>query len=365
MVADNKKQLLLIQSLRGIAALLVLVHHGAGVGNKYLDYKYSNNIFSAGWIGVDFFFVLSGFIIFYVHYNDIGQKKKLKPFYLKRFLRVYPIYWVMTIVLSALFFIVPSWGIGYETNIDVIIKSMLLFPQAHDPIVNVGWTLVHEIFFYLMFSTLIYFRARYSSVIATVWIIGILLNAIGIVDLKGNFYLNFIFNNYNLEFIFGCVVGYLVLKSSSIRYKSGILLSGTVGLIISWYLLLQGVLQRYHTESMLALGISCTLIVLAAAYTDLNSNLKMPKPLLLLGDASYSIYLTHFYVFVFLFKVLKKIEHINPFNKFITVSLSLVIVTVLGVLFHITIEKPLLKHLNRKLLRRVKPIQENLPKKVI
>ncbi|MCM2535843.1 acyltransferase [Neobacillus pocheonensis] len=155
-MAKDKQKLLLVQSLRGIAALIVLIHHGAGIGKKYLNYEYLNNIFSAGWLGVDFFFVLSGFIIYYVHHKDIGQKQRLKQFYLKRFLRVYPIYWIMTIVLVTLFFLVPSWGIGYETKLNVIIKSILLLPQSHDPIVNVGWSLVYEVFFYAVFGSLFY-----------------------------------------------------------------------------------------------------------------------------------------------------------------------------------------------------------------
>lgn len=348
---NNSQRLSLIQVFRGLAALLVLIHHGAKIGKDYLNYEYVGNIFSAGWIGVDFFFVLSGFIIYYIHSKDIGIKSQAKNFFLKRFIRVYPIYWIMTIALTALFIAVPSWGVGYETNTDVIIKSFILFPQTHDPIVNVGWTLVHEIFFYIIFGLLIALKPKVSFSLIAVWVAGILANSFGLLNLDNHFYLNFVFNNYNIEFLLGCFVGYITLNKN-IHYNKTILMIGLIGVVLGWYGLLEETLYRYDTVSMLVFGISFSLIVVSAASIDKNSNVKVPKILLLIGDASYSIYLTHFYVFVFLFKVITKLNSMNPFNNFITITVTFFIATCLGILFHLLIEKPLIKFLNNKLLNK-------------
>ncbi|MCM2535844.1 acyltransferase family protein [Neobacillus pocheonensis] len=182
--------------------------------------------------------------------------------------------------------------------------------------------------------------------------------------MKNNLFLNFIFSNYDLEFFFGCIVGHLVLKTS-IKYNYIILLVGVLGFLSGWYLVLQGVLMRYHTQAMLVLGISCGLIVLSATFLDLKYKLRVPKLLLLIGDASYSIYLTHFYIFVFIFKILAKVNRLNPFGGFITVSISLIIAVILGVTFHLVIERLLLKYLNGKLFNNMNSKQDQNYRKAI
>ncbi|MBT2689228.1 acyltransferase [Bacillus sp. ISL-47] len=353
----------LIQVFRGIAALLVLIHHGAYTGEEYLNYEYLNGIFKVGWIGVDFFFILSGFIIYYVHSKDIGIKTKMKTFILKRFIRVYPIYGIMTTFLLFLFFIVPNWGVGYETSIDVIIKSFLLFPQEHAPIISVGWTLEHEIFFYIMFSLLIFLKPKYSVVIASMWIIGIVSNSVGIINLEKKIFLNFVFSNYNLEFIFGCIVGYIFLNYK-VKYNKSLILMGIIGFISGWYFVYQDDLIRYTTLAILVFGISFSLIVLATVNVEKSNKIKVPKFLLVLGDASYSIYLTHFYILLLLFKVLSKLESINPFNDFITITCTFIIAIILGVMFHIVIEKPLINFLNKNILKQRPPLKSGSATKV-
>jgi len=92
-----KKQFNLLQVYRGLAALMVVLLHAQDIINRNIELHKDSllKIFTFGWIGVDFFFVLSGFIIFYVHQSDIGQVKKFKQFIIKRLLRIYLIYWIV------------------------------------------------------------------------------------------------------------------------------------------------------------------------------------------------------------------------------------------------------------------------------
>jgi len=108
-----REKLDILQIFRGLAALAVLLHHTTGQAIKVDSYSYLNNFFQIGWSGVNFFFVLSGFIIFYVHYKDIGNKCKLSNFPLKRVIRLFPIYWVMRIGVLAIFFLNPHFGLGH------------------------------------------------------------------------------------------------------------------------------------------------------------------------------------------------------------------------------------------------------------
>ena len=147
-----KKQLYFLQVCRGFAALLVVFFHGKIIINRELHQDSLLNIFSFGWAGVDFFFVLSGFIIFYIHQADIGKVNKFRPFITKRFLRIYLMYWIV------LFFKVVISN-SYQYSFAELFKAILLIPQANDILednfLGVSWTLSYEMFFYLCFAALI------------------------------------------------------------------------------------------------------------------------------------------------------------------------------------------------------------------
>lgn len=346
----KNKSLNLIQSFRGLAAILVLIHHGAKIGRDYVGYEYLGNIFRVGWIGVDFFFVLSGFIIYYAHFHDLGQRHKALDFYKKRLFRVFPVYWFVTTVLVIMFFSVPEWGIGYETQLDVIIKSYILFPQPHDPILNVGWTLVYEMYFYLLFGLLIFFKSNISKVLIFSWITGVFVNSFGILNFN-NFYLSFIFSNYNLEFLMGCLIGNLVLKVKLNQSHVYLIMSiGILGIGLGAYFHLSGYLERYSTESMLVFGSTFSMLVLAAAKLDMSRKITIPSIFLIIGNASYSIYLTHFYLFVFIFKLVSKIQFFENINQFVLFTILIIIVLTIGVIFHLFIEKPLNALLYKKFI---------------
>ena len=94
------KKLNLLQVYRGIAAVLVVMFHLTDMSAQRLNQVTFFNLFQAGWSGVDYFFVLSGFIMVYVHRSAIGKKDHLKSFLVKRAVRIYPIYWIITLTLG-------------------------------------------------------------------------------------------------------------------------------------------------------------------------------------------------------------------------------------------------------------------------
>jgi len=203
------KKITLIQFYRGLAAVLVVLTHANIIFNREINIIFLQKVFDFGWSGVDFFFVLSGFIIFYIHYSDIGRPSKYKSFIFKRFIRIYPLYWI---VLSCK--IVASRFFGYGTdsvqpNFWDYLKAITLFPQENKKLlftkfIGVSWTLSYEILFYILFGLLVLLGYKFLKPFIIIWLFGCLINLIGVVDiLKDNFLLNFIFNERNLEFIFG------------------------------------------------------------------------------------------------------------------------------------------------------------------
>lgn len=340
----QRDKMYLIQAFRGIAALLILLHHGESI---LIDNGVGiiSNILKAAWVGVDFFFVLSGFIIFYIHFNDFGRRDRVKGSF-SRFMRVFPIYWIVTFLVVILYTLVLREGQSY--TLSFILKSIFLFPQAGNPIVVVGWSLTFEIFFYILFSLLIILKPIYSKLLISGWVLGVFLNSFGIFDFSEHFYLNFMFSNYNIEFITGGLVAYITLKTK-IRNPVTIFVTGLATFITGWILIINGQLERETTASMLLFSLACGLLILAAATFDLTKKPLVPGTLKLIGDASYSIYLTHVYVFMVLNKVMIAL---GASNSIIILLISSLIALIAGVVFHLVIEKNVLLFFNNKMLKR-------------
>ena len=191
-----------IQIGRGIAALLVLAFHAndilkAATGGA-LDYP----ILITGHSGVQFFFVLSGFIIYHIHWKDIGHPHSLQTFAYKRFVRIYPIYWILLFAFLPVWFFYDDFGIPERLQFLPLVKSLTLVPQQQIAHIGVAWTLVHEVFFYTFFALLILTRRAWS--VFLFWQAAIVATLVAGTVLP--FPLSFILNPNNLLFGGGMLV---------------------------------------------------------------------------------------------------------------------------------------------------------------
>jgi exopolysaccharide production protein ExoZ len=144
-----------IQCLRGVAALLVVFFHAQTAASLRLAGTSLLHGFQSpaqvGSIGVDIFFVISGFIMVYILKPD----SKPLAFWLQRFTRIAPLYWAATAFAVFLGYVAPRYGFG-TPSWDYTLKSVLFFPTGSDmwahPVVQPGWTLVYEFLFYTILS---------------------------------------------------------------------------------------------------------------------------------------------------------------------------------------------------------------------
>lgn len=141
-----------LQIFRGLAALGVVVHHAALGTNAFVEEipVWVNFIFEHGFLGVDFFFVLSGFIIMNSHYSDRKSILSLKTYFWKRFVRIFPPYWPISIALISGYVIFPTVSHGVRSDFSFL-SSLLLLPDTSPPALSVAWTLIHEMLFYAIF----------------------------------------------------------------------------------------------------------------------------------------------------------------------------------------------------------------------
>lgn len=279
----------LIHAFRGVAAVMVVLFHAGGMFASMLDRTYLWGLFRYGWAGVDFFFVLSGFLMYYMHVKDFGVAAKFIPFWRKRLFRVYPIYWLVNLAVMLVWWKYPELGTGQQGDPGVVLKSFLLWPQD-TPVLNVAWTLSYEIFFYLMFGLAILLPRRVSAAVLGLWL------AVSAGAFFGNVFtsntptvIKFLFSRYNLEFAAGCLSAYLATRFRA-PFRKGAVVAGTLLFVAAMINMRWGV----EWDRVIAWGVPSAILVWAAASVDLHDRVKAGAVLRYLGDASYSIYLVHF-----------------------------------------------------------------------
>lgn len=342
-----------IQILRGIAACLIVFVHASGrVQDRILD-----GWLLVGFSGVDLFFVLSGFIILYVSYEHLGSKEYFSYFLSRRLIRVYPIHLVIAMAILIIFPIVIQ-----NKSLDLlgIFRSLMLYPTPTKFHINPPtWTLSHELIFYLIFSSAFWLRRSHFIALMAVWLSGIILYSQW--RFTGDFAVKTLLSTKNYTFFYGCVIAYVVKNDLLPRSRSlaaGLVLAGTGFLL--WT-------RASHPEldSFLALvqlrhlyfGIPCAAIVLGAVLLKAGPSRSPKRFLLLVGDASYSIYLIHPLIMNILMTKVKLGTMGNYVFVFLTLTISAIAA---GLLAYLWIEKPLLQWLYARSPWH-KPGMENLP----
>ena len=147
----NSQYLDILQIFRGTAALMVVLHHTIGSLKYYhkIDYPFLDVVAYLGKFGVDFFFVLSGFIITYSAYYKYNEPNSFRNYIKNRLIRIYVPYLPIGVFMLFLYFFLP--GISNNSRDISTLTSLTLIPYGN-PALSVAWTLSFELIFYLLFS---------------------------------------------------------------------------------------------------------------------------------------------------------------------------------------------------------------------
>ena len=284
--------------LRGTAALFVAIGHIIGEMPRLRAYAggFDENIVQFRF-GVDLFFVISGFIMVYTTCHRPRGVLAGGRFLLARFLRLSPIYWGATALTVAIGLVLPS-ALNHEAlSANRILSSLFYLPHRNDngdyfPIVGPGWTLNYEMFFYVIFA-LTFLLPWKRGLFALVGILGLAVLLGGIVPNSGP-----LFAYYShpilLEFGYGALLGYAYVQGALDRLAPWIL--PTALLAVVWVAGLHLANFADMQQRAFFYGVPATLLVFAAIVADRNDRSAGGWAMLALGDASYSIYLTHLFV---------------------------------------------------------------------
>lgn len=189
---NSKKHLPALDGLRGLAILLVFIYHYAG-GLQHTAHSKSMHVFGVifgfGWSGVDLFFVLSGFLITGILFDTQDDHAYYKKFYVRRSLRIFPIYYIFLAVygLFAFLHLDGHFHLGHVAFLFYLgYPATLLWPalESVSPSVHFThlWSLCAEEQFYLVWPWVI------SKLRTPVLIIGACLAAISVAPALRTFF---------------------------------------------------------------------------------------------------------------------------------------------------------------------------------
>lgn len=341
-----------IQALRGLAALLVAFGH--------IPFEALPPILThlRGAIGVDLFFVTSGFIMAYTTSNRPQGMKSGWHFLLKRLIRIFPIYWIITLTIF-LFLTLTHSQLTVETN--HLLASLFLIPEQNgsqfiSPLIPAGWTLSFEMLFYITFGLLIFFKKKSTFLISLCLLIFIFLGET--YPATGPLHA-LVTAPILLEFIFGLWIYELYSSTPTEKFQKIGMAQLLVGLPL-FLLTKDGIQSEYvltYGNSFIEFGSGEIYprwfvwgLPSAAVFTGFLTvesffRKHLKKVSTYLGDISYSLYLLHQGIFAFL---TQKLGDLSIWHWMIYLSMALGAST----LTFYFVEKPLTKFLRKYLLQR-------------
>lgn len=332
-----------IQLLRCIAALYVTLFHISYWWNQNNDAL--AGAFKNGHAGIDLFFVISGFVV-------VQSASKFKPgiasciqFLKKRFIRIYPVYWLFLL----LFFITGMLGTAQRTGWQIG-QAVFLLP-GHRGLIRSSWTLQYEVYFYLLIGVWVLSR-KGKYILGALFLMALIsfsATVLAAVTSIGHFPVLGIYNEFVLEFFSGVLI-FMIYKK--IPVAAAVLLS-IAGLLLFF------VPVQLVSSHVIAFGIPSAMLLAASTALEYRRKIKIPRIAVLLGDASYCLYLIHPPLITF---VLTKIPDAYSSNK-LMLCFFIVALCALAVVVHWYLEKPLLRYLNNNLNKS--PVPEKTKEEVL
>ncbi|MBL0343211.1 MAG: acyltransferase [Bacteroidetes bacterium] len=349
-----------MQALRGFAALLVCAYHF----RISINTDWSEIAFGNGWIGVQIFFMISGYIMVHTT-NKIKDdfKNNSVKFMLNRFIRILPLYYLITF-----FYIADDINDGYLfTQSALVLKSLLFIapftstkgPQYGMPCLEVGWTLNYEMLFYFLFAVSILFGTRrywFMYVVFAILLIfiplfsGSVLSSDYLIFRNYKFeYLNFMSNPIWIHFVFGVTLGLLLPKIKINKSFSRYSFYASILLFLIYY---TGFLNiEYNAINDLFF---CGFLLTSFLLNDLHTEgIILPDSIVKLGNQSFSMYLLHPLIFSYLHTVFDKIDMHFFTNTIAFFMLAILLTILISFLFYYFFELKITAYLKKIIFGKI------------
>ena len=345
---NSSKKIYSLQALRAYAAILVCfvhVHHCIAIYATHFkipQYPVLASLDSFFTSGVDLFFVISGFIISYVMSNRESDPAYCKKFILKRILRIYPPYWIV-VTAYLLYTILLK---GRELSMGTLL-SYALYPGYR--VIAISWSLTFEMLFYFLATAALFLTLRKGNLYI------VLTGLVSLFYVGGAFlpprvdYHGLTMSPLVFEFIFGILIFKLFEKNYLLNLKQALMALAAYLAIILWNI--NSPPLDINFEYVARWGLSSSLLVYAVISIE-NLGFSIPKLLTKIGDSSYSLYLTHPLIMMFIVVLWTKLN-VPPMVPASILAYLLVLASIaISFIFYKFIEKPLLVQ-SQKIIRKV------------
>jgi len=339
--------LVTIQCLRGIAAVMVVIYH---------CYPQMERMGYQGlrltWLtaGVDIFFIISGFIMLYSASRrpDRGGGEFLAD----RAIRILPLYWMLTAVVATIAIALPQLLQSSRFDLGHAASSFAMMAWPHpvnhqwEPLLTVGWTLNYESFFYAIFAVALWLGRGDLSKLCAIACSAILLCHLAAPISEYWRVADFYTDGVILEFAYGMLACRAILSGWHMSTRASIALdvAGTLALCAS-PLFSTGI--REYT-----LGLPALAIFMGALFLPIDRNTRGIGLLRRVGDASYSLYLSHFMLMSALGQAWQRSRFWKvPGWEGAFVLSSVTICVIAGMMLHKWVERPMTHWLKSRLSR--------------
>lgn len=334
--------LVAIQCLRGIAAAMVVVFH-CFPQLAHMGYAGDEQLWLSA--GVDIFFIISGFIMLISSHRSPGRGAA--SFLVNRAVRILPIYWLLTSVMVALALAVPNLLNATRFEPWHVLASYLMIPARHPtlpfywPILIPGWTLNYEVFFYVLFAGALAVTAdrgwRLAAIVGGLVVACAAAGAVVPADGVAGFYTDSVI----VEFAFGLVLALAYLRAW--RLPRVVAVAAGAGGIAA--LVASGLVAHPDVRG-LVYGVPALAIVTGAVLSGWRQGGTVTRLLRVVGDASYSIYLTHMLTMGVVGQVWRRwVGAGSPWLVAAFIVVATLICIVAGAIFYRVVERPLTRRL--------------------
>jgi peptidoglycan/LPS O-acetylase OafA/YrhL len=331
----GKNILISIQYLRAIAILLVICTHLGYKDNQYGSGVFNFNI---GIIGVDIFFVISGFIMYYIM-NDRGNGYYIIKSFLKhRIIRIIPLYWVLTTLALIMFFIF-SENLSRTTETGIL-NSYFLYPSEYEKYLDPAWTLSYEFYFYFLFSIGLLFKKNRIIIVSSFLI---LFYTLSYMLPYNNAMMQFLSNSIVFEFIYGMIIAYIYIHTKQNKIKISI-----ISILIFIILIFLYFIDIQTGIRALDFGIPSMFIVLSFIMIDEILQISKIKTLESIGNISYSLYLSHAFILAIIGVLYNKIKIHTLFSEILFIMTMFFSSLIFGYIIYIYLEKKLISYFKKK-----------------
>lgn len=360
-----------LQLLRGLAALSIVFYHtNYIVGDlRHTDFQ-----------GVHIFFVISGFIMTYIAQSTVSAR----DFLFRRLVRVVPLYWLAVVFwvlwvglgLSNPLYMFPvlhdwalrqptqifvwmttSHGLGNGDNLVNLFKSLAFIPYRDhagnmQPMLGVGWTLNLEMFYYVLYSLSLFVTRRFAPPLTAIALL-VIIGANQALD-GGNEFVSFYGGEHTWYFISGitCFYVWKVLPVEEIKeYRVSLVVMS--GFVLVLFLVLNLAvhaqlmeINRFVPVAPLIYSVPVLVVFTILLLHSAGFNSKW-RPVLLLGDASYALYLTHTILLETIRTIGEQWAWMNMSRSGMGLTIALVGSILLALFVHRFVELPLMRAMKK------------------